>query len=41
MRIILVIYSLLFICITDCMSQKKPLDMEAYKLWRRVEGQRM
>jgi len=23
------------------MSQKKPLDMEAYKLWRRVEGQHM
>ena len=41
MRILLVIYSLLFIGITDCMSQKKPLDMEAYKLWRRVEGQRM
>ena len=33
--------SLLFIGIADCMSQKKPLDMEAYKLWRRVEGQQM
>ena len=27
--------------LTDGMAQKKPLDMEAYKLWRRVEGQHM
>ena len=38
---IMFLCSLLFIGIADCMSQKKPLDMEAYKLWRRVEGQQM
>lgn len=32
---------LLFAWLTDGMAQKKPLDMEAYKLWRRVEGQHM
>ena len=38
---IMFLCSLLFIGIADCMSQKKTLDMEAYKLWRRVEGQQM
>ena len=40
-KYIVLLYSLLFLGIADCISQKKPLDMEAYKLWRRVEGQQM
>lgn len=32
---------LLSIWFTDGMAQKRPLDMEAYKLWRRVEAQQM
>ena len=32
---------LILVCITDNIAQKKPLDMEAYKLWRRVESQHM
>ena len=32
---------LLSVWFTDSMAQKRPLDMEAYKLWRRVEAQQM
>ena len=41
MRKYVMLCCLLSIWFTDGMAQKRPLDMEAYKLWRRVEAQQM
>lgn len=41
MRRCIMLCCLLVTCFTDSIAQKKALDMEAYKLWRRVEGQCM
>ena len=37
----LLLVSVLFLLVSELAAQKKPLDEEAYKLWRRVEGQHM
>lgn len=41
MRKYIMLCCLLSVWFTDSMAQKRPLDMEAYKLWRRVEAQQM
>ena len=41
MRKYIMLCCLLSVWFTDSMAQKRPLDMEAYKLWRRVEVQQM
>lgn len=40
LRQLLLIFTL-FLLVPELSAQKKPLDEEAYKLWRRVEGQHM
>lgn len=41
MRVCIMLCYLLLVCYVDGMAQKKSLDIAAYKLWRRVEGQCM